>query len=308
MILNNDSKELKIKVTKEKEGKRIKEFLKEEYAFSSRLLSRIKKRNGLLLNGQEVSVTKTIFRDDILTVLFNDERLNYEPEKMSLDILYEDGDVLILNKPPYLVVHPTKSHESGTLANGIAHYFRQKCIQKKIRFINRLDMDTSGIIIIAKNSYAHQYVQKQMEDNTIEKGYLAVIENVFPYDSGEIRLPIGKKNKGDIARQVYEGGKPSQTLFKKKEDFSKFGALLYIRIITGRTHQIRVHFSHYNNPLIGDHLYGSNHPVINRHALHSYYLKLKVPRKSEPVEVRSTLPEDMVQLIEELRSKSHESV
>lgn len=308
MILNNDSTELKIRVTKDKEGQRIKDLLKGDYLFSSRLLSRIKKRQGILLNDKAVSVTKTVFRDDVLRILFKDESLNYKPEAMDLEVLYEDGDVLILNKPPYIVVHPTKSHESSTLANGIAYYFQKNKIHKKIRFINRLDMDTSGIIIIAKNSYAHQYVQKQMKNNTIEKGYLAIVENSFPFDSGKINLPIGKKNKGDIKRQVFKEGKPSLTIFEKKEDFSKMGALLDIRIITGRTHQIRVHFSHYNNPLKGDHLYGKKHLKLNRHALHSYYLKLKVPRKSEPIEVRSSLPEDIARLLNELRSKSHGSV
>lgn len=301
MIKNNDSTKLVIEITKDNEGARIKDFLIEEYSFSSRLLRRLKKRNSILLNGKSVSVTKNIFRGDILETVFKNEKLNYEPIHMPLDILYEDGDVLILNKSPFLVVHPTKTHLTDTLANGIAAYFKENNINKKIRFVNRLDMDTSGIIIIAKNSYAHQFVQKQIEDQSIVKKYNAVVSGKFPYDSGVINLPIGKKEKGDIKRKVFNNGKISLTKFNKLEDFGEKGALLDIKLITGRTHQIRVHFNHYNNALIGDSLYGETSKVIKRHALHSTYLKLRVPRRKEAVEVYSPLPEDIALLIDNLR-------
>jgi 23S rRNA pseudouridine1911/1915/1917 synthase len=301
MIKNNDSNKMLIEISKENEGLRIKEYLIQNHSFSSRLLSRLKKRNAILLNGRAVSVTKNIFRGDVLEIIFEKEKLNYEPIEMPLDILYEDGDILVLNKPPFLVVHPTKTHLSNTLANGIAFYFQNNNIHKKIRFVNRLDMDTSGIIIIAKNSYAHQFVQKQMEDQSIQKKYNALIEGQFPFDEGTINLPVGKENKGDIKRKVFNEGKNALTKFKKIDDFGKNGALLEVELITGRTHQIRVHFNHYNNPLVGDSLYGEPSKLINRHALHSTYLKLKVPRKKEPVEIYSKLPEDIIQLIKQLR-------
>lgn len=306
MIKNNDSNKMIIEVTQENEGLRIKEFLIEHYSFSSRLLRRLKKRNAILLNGKKVSVTKNVFRGDLLEIIFEKEKLNYESIEMSLDILYEDGDVLILNKPPFLVVHPTKTHLSDTLANGIAFYFKKNNIHKKIRFVNRLDMDTSGIIIIAKNSYAHQFIQKQMEDQSIEKKYNAVVSGGFPFDEGTINLPIGKKEKGDIKRKVFETGKNSITKFTKISDFGDKGALLEIELITGRTHQIRVHFNHYNNPLVGDSLYGEASKLINRHALHSTYLKLRVPRKKEPVEIHSSLPNDILLLVNQLRVDHHE--
>lgn len=306
MIKNNDSNKLIIDITKENEGLRIKEFLIEHYSFSSRLLSRLKKRNAILLNGKAVSVTKNVFRNDQLEIIFKKEKLNYEGIEMPLDILYEDGDVLILNKQPFIVVHPTKTHLSNTLANGIAFYFEKNNIQKKIRFVNRLDMDTSGIIIIAKNSYAHQFIQKQMEDQSIEKRYNAVVSGRFPFDEGTINLPIGKKDKGDIMRKVFNEGKNSLTKFKKINDFGEKGALLDIELITGRTHQIRVHFSHYNNPLIGDTLYGEPSNIINRHALHSSYLKLRVPRSKEPIEINSPLPKDISFLINHLGVDTYE--
>lgn len=306
MIKNNDSNKLIIDVKKENEGLRIKEFLIEHYSFSSRLLSRLKKRNAILLNGKAVPVTKNVFRNDQLEIIFKKEKLNYEGIEMPLDILYEDGDVLILNKQPFIVVHPTKTHLSNTLANGIAFYFEKNNIQKKIRFVNRLDMDTSGIIIIAKNSYAHQFIQKQMEDQSIEKRYNAVVSGRFPFDEGTINLPIGKKDKGDIMRKVFNEGKNSLTKFKKINDFGEKGALLDVELITGRTHQIRVHFSHYNNPLVGDTLYGEPSNIINRHALHSSYLKLRVPRSKEPIEINSPLPKDIAFLINQLGVDTYE--
>lgn len=306
MIKNNDSNKLIIDVKKENEGLRIKEFLIEHYSFSSRLLSRLKKRNAILLNGKAVPVTKNVFRNDQLEIIFKKEKLNYEGIQMPLDILYEDGDVLILNKQPFIVVHPTKTHLSNTLANGIAFYFEKNNIQKKIRFVNRLDMDTSGIIIIAKNSYAHQFIQKQMEDQSIEKRYNAVVSGRFPFDEGTINLPIGKKDKGDIMRKVFNEGKNSLTKFKKINDFGEKGALLDVELITGRTHQIRVHFSHYNNPLVGDTLYGEPSNIINRHALHSSYLKLRVPRSKEPIEINSPLPKDIAFLINQLGVDTYE--
>lgn len=306
MIKNNDSNKLIIDVLQENEGLRIKEFLIEHYSFSSRLLTRLKKRNAILLNGKAVSVTKNVFRNDQLEIVFKKEKLNYEGIEMPLDILYEDGDVLILNKEPFIVVHPTKTHLTDTLANGIAFYFKKNNIQKKIRFVNRLDMDTSGIIIIAKNSYAHQFIQKQMENQSIEKRYTAVVSGRFPYDEGTINLPIGKKDKGDILRKVFDEGKHSLTKFKKINDYGNKGASLDVELITGRTHQIRVHFSHYNNPLIGDALYGNASNMINRHALHSSYLKLKVPRVKNPIEIHSPLPRDMSNLIDQLGVDTHE--
>jgi 23S rRNA pseudouridine1911/1915/1917 synthase len=301
MIKNNDSSKMLIEVSKENEGLRIKEYLIQYHSFSSRLLSRLKKRNAILLNGKAVSVTKNVFRGDLLKIMFEKEKLNYDPIEMPLDILYEDGDVLVLNKPPFIVVHPTKTHLTNTLANGIAFYFKSNNIQKKIRFVNRLDMDTSGIIIIAKNSYAHQYVQKQMEDQSIVKKYNAIVAGQFPYDEGTINLPIGKKEKGDIKRKVFNEGKNALTKFKKLKDFGKNGSLLEVELITGRTHQIRVHFNHYNNPLVGDSLYGESSNLINRHALHSTYLKLKVPRNKDFVEIHSELPEDILEMMNNLR-------
>jgi|LGVE01.1.fsa_nt_gb 23S rRNA pseudouridine1911/1915/1917 synthase len=305
MILNNESGSLKIKITEENDGNNILEFLIKDYNFSQRLLRRLKKSNSIFLNGKSVSVRQTVFCDDILEILFEDEKLNYEPEKMDLKILYEDGDILIIDKEPFMVVHPTKTHLNNTLANGIADYFIKNNIKKRIRFVNRLDMNTSGIIIIAKNSYAHQYIQDQMEEKSITKKYIAILTNSFPYDEGVIELPIGKLESGDIKRKVFDGGKDSITIFRTLECFKKNGAVVEVDLKTGRTHQIRVHFSHYNNSLLGDDLYGVKSSLIDRQALHSFYLRIKVPRKKDFIEINSDLPDDMKSVINKLRDDNY---
>ncbi|MEA1974827.1 MAG: RluA family pseudouridine synthase [Bacillota bacterium] len=305
MILNNESGSLKIKITRENENNNILDFLIKDYNFSQRLLRRLKKSNSIFLNGKSASVRETIFCDDILEILFEDEKLNYEPEKMNLKILYEDGDILIVDKEPFMVVHPTKTHLNNTLANGIADYFIKNNIKKRIRFVNRLDMNTSGIIIIAKNSYAHQYIQNQMQEKTIKKKYIAILTNSFPYDEGIIELPIGKLESGDIKRKVFDGGKDSITIFKTLESFKKNGAVVEIDLKTGRTHQIRVHFSHYNNSLLGDDLYGVKSSLIDRQALHSFYLRIKVPREKDFIEINSDLPDDMKKVITKLRDDNY---
>jgi len=301
MILNNEASSLKIKINDSFNGMKIVDFLINEYDFSQRLLRRLKKDNAIKLNNNLVSVRQTIISGDVLEILFEDEEINYFPEDIKLDILYEDGDLLILNKNPFMVVHPTKTHLNKTLANGIANYFIKNNIKKRIRFVNRLDMNTSGIIIVAKNSYAHQYVQNQMENKTIVKKYIAILSNGFPYDEGIIDLPIGKFEKGDIKRKVFKGAKNSITVFKTIENFYNNGAVVEAELKTGRTHQIRVHFSHYGNALLGDELYGEKSELINRQALHSFYLKIKVPRKKESIEILSKLPEDMELAITQLR-------
>lgn len=299
MIAETDKHEyITFEITQSNEGLTIKDFLKKYYEFSSRSIRRLKKGKRIYLNDKPASVKKNTFRGDRLKIYFKKEKLNYKPQEMTLDVLYEDGDILVLNKPPFMVVHPTKTHKEGTLANGIAHYFKEHDIQSKIRFINRLDMNTSGIILIAKNSYGHQYIQKQMERNEIIKKYKAIVTNNFPYDEGSILLPIGKKQKGDVKRKVFNSGKTSLSHFKTisfREDL----ALVDVQIITGRTHQIRVHFNHHGSPLLGDSLYGEESCLINRQALHSYYVKFKPPRRENYVEIECQLPKDMLKIVKE---------
>ena len=208
--------------------------------------------------------------------------------------------MLILNKPPNIVVHPTKSHQTNTLSNGIANYFLQNNIFKKIRFVNRLDMDTTGILIVAKNSFAHQQMAIQFEENTVVKKYLTIVKGKVEIEEAIINEPIGREEDKSIKKVVHPQGQESITKYKVLETYTE-ATLLEVQIFTGRSHQIRVHLEHIGHPIIGDILYNEESPYINRQALHSSYLKAKHPRSKEDIQFYAPLPEDMNSLIKILK-------
>lgn len=282
-----------------KEGK-IEEVLKDELDISGRLFRKLYKKNSILYNGKKAGRNKKVTKDGIITIFMEDEEHRYELEDMNLNIIYEDYDLIIVNKVPGIVVHPTKGHDSGTLANGIAYYFKEKNIKKKIRFVNRLDMDTSGVIMIAKNSFGHQQMSKQFEEDTVTKKYLVLVEGIIEKEIGEINKPIGKDPKDNIRNIVLENGKPSHTKYKVVEKYKNV-TLLEVEIITGRTHQIRVHMNYIGHPVIGDVFYNDPSQLIDRQALHSYSMSFNVPRTGDRIKVKADMPEDMIKAIETLK-------
>lgn len=267
----------------------------ESQQVSGRMFRKLYKDKKILVNGKFQRKGLDLNNGDIVTLLMEDEEENILPEKIELDIIFEDDDLLILNKGPNMVVHPTKSHQSNTLSNGIAYYFKEKAINKKIRFVNRLDMDTTGILIVAKNSFAHQQMALQFEENTVEKKYMAIVKGVVEVDEGFIDEPIGREEEKSIKKTVLETGQDAKTSFKVVERY-KEATLLEVQIHTGRSHQIRVHMEYLGHPIIGDTLYDEESKYIKRQALHSYYLKAKHPRTKEYIEFKADLPEDMEKL------------
>ncbi len=278
----------------EGDKKSLEKFLKEERV-SSRLFRRLYRYKNILVNGKHRRKDLPLKKDDIVTLVMEDEENNVSPEKMELDIVYEDFDLLILNKAENTVVHLTKSHDKGTLSNGITYYFQMKNIKRKIRFVNRLDMDTTGILIIAKNPFAHQQLALQFQDETVIKKYLAIVEGLVKDDEGIIDLPIAKID-GSIKKIVDESGQRAISKYKVKERF-KDSSLLEVQIVTGRSHQIRVHLNHIGHPIIGDSLYNKESLNINRQALHSSFLELEHPRSRERIGFQAELPRDMKKLI-----------
>ena len=273
----------------------LEEFLSAK-DISGRLFRRLYKDKKLYVNGKFQRKNIILSKDDIISLYMGDEEEDIIPEAMDLDIVYEDFSLFILNKGPNIVVHPTKSHQSNTLSNGISYYFLKNGIKKKIRFVNRLDMDTSGLLVVAKNSFAHQQMALQFENNTVEKKYLAVVKGVMEDDYGTIDLPIGREGEKSIRKAVTEDGKNALTTYKVVERFRE-ATLVEVQIYTGRSHQIRVHLNHIGHPIIGDVLYDEPSSYIRRQALHSYYLKVLHPRTKEIMEFKAELPEDMMNLI-----------
>ena len=283
----------------EKNGESLEEFLC-NHEISGRLFRKIYRRKNIFVNGRFKKKREILGGGDIVSIVMEDETESTIPEAIPLDIIYEDMDLLILNKQPFIVVHPTKSHQKGTLSNGISYYFQGKGIKKKIRFVNRLDMDTSGILIIAKSPFAHQQMALQFENNLVEKRYLALVAGVVEKDEDIIDLPIGREEEKSIRKIVTEEGKEAVTKYKVVERY-KNATLLDVQIFTGRSHQIRVHLSHIGYPIIGDTLYYKTSEYINRQALHSYYLKAKLPRSKAEIEFKADLPQDINNLINILK-------
>ncbi len=280
-------------------GMKLMDVLHQSMELSGRMIRRSKKEKAIKLNSQRVSLNSRIRKGDIITIEMAMEKNIFDPEDIPVQVVYEDADLLIVNKQPFMVVHPTKGHPYGTLANGIAKYFLDEGLDIKIRFINRLDRDTSGLMMIAKNPFAQTVISEQMIANEVTKEYLAVVHGRVENDKGTINAPIGLENELDIERKVLQDGKACVTHYEIVERYEN-ATLVKIQLETGRTHQIRVHFRHLGHALFGDVLYGGNHELINRQALHCTRMVFKLARPSEQIELHAELPDDMKLLIEKL--------
>jgi len=293
------------KVTKEDDGMEVREIIRQYFDFSSRLRNKIKREKLVMLNGEQTpGWIKTKFGDEVKIVL-PDEKSNFEPEDIPLYPVFEDKDMMIINKQPGLIVHPTAGYPSGTVANALMHYMEQNGQSWKIRFVNRLDMDTSGLLVIAKNSYCQNDYTNQMRENTVEKRYIAIVKGIMLTDKGTIDLPIGRPDPDNVARGVVEGGAPSVTHYTVLERFYDHNyTLVELLLETGRTHQIRVHMSHIGHPVLGDWLYGGvNEELISRQALHAAKLTFTHPITKERMTLQAPIPEDMQKVIDKFKSK-----
>lgn len=273
-------------------GRKLIQFLKVEIKMSSRFSKKMA-RNGLgTINGKRCMNSDILKIGDVVEVIIDGEEIqDIEAEDFPIQVMYEDLDILIVNKPPFMVVHPTKGHQSGTLANGIVNYFKvtkQDCI---VRLVNRLDRDTSGLVIVAKSQFAHSQMANMLTNNLIEKYYIAIVKGELK-DSGTIDLPIGKPEEDSIKRGVIEDGQRAITHYEVLANALNM-TCVKVKLETGRTHQIRVHLTHIGHPLLGDTLYGTESQFINRQALHAFKLKFNNIRTKERVEVVAELPEDM---------------
>lgn len=248
--------------------------------------------------------------NDVINVTEKEiEVLGIVPENLPLDILYEDDDILIINKARGMVVHPSNGHESGTLVNAIMYHCKDKLssINGVIRpgIVHRIDKDTSGILCICKNDESHKNIAAQFKEHSNVRKYLAIVKGDVSKDSGEINKPIGRDKRNRLRMAIDKDGKEAITRFKV---LKRFNAYTYIEceLLTGRTHQIRVHMKDLGYPLLGDLLYGKvdrNFKDLDGQVLHAYYLEFNHPRTNERMVFKSDLPEYFTQILNQLGGK-----
>ena len=277
----------------------VKEVLKAEFSMSDRLLLKLKKLDKIYLNGNVTSVNHPVLENNLIECYldYEEDNSNIVPTEMPLNIIYEDEAYIVVNKPAGIPVHPSMDHYTDSLSNEIAFYFNQIGLKKKIRPVNRLDKDTSGIVIFAKNEYIQECLVRQMKSKEFIKKYIAVVNGNLDNLEGTINAPIARKEGSIIERCVSETGDIAIThykVLKRKTDFDIVECILE----TGRTHQIRVHFAYLGHSLLSDTLYGTSSSLINRQALHAYKVEFTHPLSKKKVKYITTVPEDLNKLME----------
>lgn len=278
----------------------IKQILKNKFNMSDRFILKLKSSNSIYINGVPVFINYKIQVNDILTIIENskEDSSNIVPNSnIKLNILYEDDFLLIVDKPSNLPVHPSILHYEDSLSNAVKYHFDKIDLYKKIRPVNRLDKDTSGIVIFAKNEYIQECLVKQMKQNVFKKKYLAVLSGILEKDSGTISAPIARKNDSIIEREIREDGDLAISHFKVLERFNNMTLVEYT-LETGRTHQLRVHSKYIGHPIVGDSLYGLQSSLISRQALHAYEVSFVHPINKEKMLIHSDLPDDIKKLID----------
>ncbi|UIO40650.1 RluA family pseudouridine synthase [Brevibacillus brevis] len=264
------------------------------------------KEGRVTVNGEPIKNNYKLQAEDEVTLRVPPPKeMAIQPEEMSLDIVYEDSDIVVVNKPRGLVVHPAPGHYSGTLVNGLlAHCKDLSGINGVLRpgIVHRIDKDTSGLLMVAKNDKAHMGLAEQLKAHTVNRKYVALVHGVIPHEMGTIEAPIGRdpKNRQQMA-VVFENSKPAVTHFIVLERFKEY-TMVELKLETGRTHQIRVHMKYIDYPLAGDPKYGPKNTLeLDGQALHAKTLGFIHPRTGEQLEFEAPMPKEMLDVIEVLR-------
>ncbi|MGN1401739.1 MAG: RluA family pseudouridine synthase [Bacillus sp. (in: firmicutes)] len=294
-------------IEQENTGERLDKYISSVASDISRTQAQGLIKDGhIVVNGQQVKTNYKCQNGDIVTIeLPEPVELDVHPEEMDLDIYYEDQDVLVVNKPKGMVVHPAPGHTSGTLVNGLmAHCKDLSGINGVMRpgIVHRIDKDTSGLLMVAKNDMAHESLVQQLVDKTVTRKYRAVVHGVISHNHGTIDAPIGRDKKDRQSMAVVPEGKQAVTHFAVLETFHDY-SYVECQLETGRTHQIRVHMKYIGHPLAGDPKYGPKKtPDLGGQALHAGVLGFVHPRTSEYLEFNAPLPSDFEKFLDNLRN------
>jgi 23S rRNA pseudouridine1911/1915/1917 synthase len=293
------------KISAEENGKTVKEILRYGVGLSLAFTKQLKfLDNGIMLNGEKVTVRRTVSAGDILFLATEDVQKDgvLTPTPLPLDIAYEDEYIVMPNKSADMPTHPSHNHRGDTLADALAYKYQEEGIPFVFRAISRLDRNTSGILLIAKDRISASRLSASMKNGDISKKYIAILDGELDFDEGTIDTYIKREAESIIFRRVCkenEGGDRAITKYKLLAKSNGY-SLVLASPITGRTHQLRVHFSHMGAPILGDDMYGNESPLISRHALHALSLEFIHPKTNTPITVCAPPSEDISRVIVEL--------
>ncbi|NLC53349.1 MAG: RluA family pseudouridine synthase [Firmicutes bacterium] len=290
---------LRIKILPAWHGRTIESVLRQDFSFSRRQIIALKKGNGIILDGVPVYAKTPLQGGEDLLVQFpppNPQEII--AENIDLAIIYEDADLIVVDKPAGMLVHPVRFHRTGTIANALTYHWQKTGSAAAFHPVHRLDQPTSGLLLIAKSSWSHQQLSLQLQNRTISRLYLAVTAGLPPFSHGLITAPI-KKSATGVKRLIAPDGQPAVTRFRTLKS-TDHAALHLVKLITGRTHQIRVHFASLAAPLWGDALYGQADPNFPGPALHAVSLCFMHPRHQQRLKFRAPLPPDLITLTRQL--------
>ena len=286
-------------IVKDNKYMAIKDVLRQYFDMSQRFIRKLKVNKKITLNGNISFFDQKLNINDIIeiNINFNDNETSVVPTQIDLNIIYEDDALLVINKQPKMTVHPSPNHFSTSLSNGVKFYYNNKGINSKIHLVNRLDKDTSGLVIFAKNEYIQETLVKQMKTKDFYKEYYAIVEGNLEKHSGVINAPIARKNGSIIEREVNPNGEIAITHYTVLEHLDSDNTLVKFVLETGRTHQIRVHSKHIGHSILGDTLYGTKSELITRQALHSYITKFTHPITKKEIEFMAPIPNDIEEVL-----------
>lgn len=294
--------EVRYAVTPAHEGQELRRFIKGKREFSSALWKRVKWNGKVLINGEAVHNARTILHEGDVVILSWSEENEVVPSDIPLSIVYEDADVLVVNKGPGMIIHPTSREAHDTLVNGVAGYFSRKHEDAGIHPVYRLDRNTTGLVVVAKSAMG-QYELSKSHD-CIYREYLALAAGPVVPAEGTIEEPIGRKPGSIVEWMVRPDGKWASTEYRVLAANDR-ASLLRIHLKSGRTHQIRVHFSYLGHPLLGDDLYGGPMDLMKRQALHAFSVSFHHPKSGRALHFEAPLPSDMAEVTHNLFEGFH---
>lgn len=296
-----------IRVTEEEKGLRLDKFLSDKTEHSRSTIQALIEAGNVTVNGNPAkNKYKVKENDEITLVPFEEVEINIEAEDIPLDIVYEDKDVIVVNKDYNMVVHPAIGNYSGTLVNALLHHVKDlEAIKGEIRpgIVHRIDKETSGLLMVAKNPKALENLSNQLKDKSVTRKYIALVDGVIPHNLGKVNAPIGRDPKNRQNMKVVENGKDAVTNFQvlaRYEDHTLIECILE----TGRTHQIRVHMQYINYPIVGDPKYGRRRTdTTHGQFLHAKTLGFVHPTTKEYMEFSSELPEYFKEYLDTLEKQ-----